>query len=315
MAGLAACASRNAAPGLRWPSRARSAASAFASSTRSVLVTTMRSATATCFTASTWLVERRCAIDGVDQRDHAVQPVGLDSSGCAMIDCSTGAGSASPVVSMTRARRQLRCARSAGDRQIGKRVDEVAAHRAAEAPVGELDNAVGRCSTSNGRSRHPPNSLMMTAVSASAGSLSSRLSSVVLPAPRKPVSTETGMGNSRQRAQNADLVPSSPAGRDRLGDRRTLVGAWRRDRHVRRIRPSPPPPSLASRNRGAKASGSCRWRRRARPPRASGDRSSRRQGDLRQPLALGIAGSALGAAGRPAADFLAHVGTASRPSP
>src|SRR5690606_31723873 len=39
-----------------------------------------------------------------------------------------------------------------------------------------------------------PNSLMMTAVSLSAGSFRSRLRSVVLPEPRKPVSTETGMG-------------------------------------------------------------------------------------------------------------------------
>ncbi len=37
-----------------------------------------------------------------------------------------------------------------------------------------------------------PNSLMMTAVSASAGSLSTRFKRVVLPAPRKPVRIETG---------------------------------------------------------------------------------------------------------------------------
>src|SRR5215813_12543457 len=39
-----------------------------------------------------------------------------------------------------------------------------------------------------------PNSLISTAVSASAGSSSSRLSSVVLPAPRKPVRTVSGIG-------------------------------------------------------------------------------------------------------------------------
>ena len=49
------------------------------------------------------------------------------------------------------------------------------------------------CSTSRWSIATSPNSLMMTAVSGSAGSLSSRLSSVVLPAPRKPVSTETGI--------------------------------------------------------------------------------------------------------------------------
>ena len=60
-----------------------------------------------------------------------------------MIDCSTGAGSASPVVSMTT---RLQPGDPAGLQaldQIGKRVDKIAAHRAAQAAVGELDDAVG----------------------------------------------------------------------------------------------------------------------------------------------------------------------------
>jgi hypothetical protein len=40
-----------------------------------------------------------------------------------------------------------------------------------------------------------PTSFTSTAVSASAGSLSNRLSSVVFPAPRKPVKTLSGMGS------------------------------------------------------------------------------------------------------------------------
>jgi len=51
-----------------------------------------------------------------------------------------------------------------------------------------------RARPADGRGRSLPNSLISTAVSASAGSLSSRLSSVVLPAPRKPVSTVSGRG-------------------------------------------------------------------------------------------------------------------------
>ena len=48
-------------------------------------------------------------------------------------------------------------------------------------------------STSRWSSPISPNSLMITAVSASSGRRSSLFSSVVLPLPRKPVSTVTGM--------------------------------------------------------------------------------------------------------------------------
>jgi hypothetical protein len=43
-----------------------------------------------------------------------------------------------------------------------------------------------------------PNSLTITTVSASAGSRRSRFSSVVLPAPRNPVSTVSGIGSGRR---------------------------------------------------------------------------------------------------------------------
>ena len=66
------------------------------------------------------------------------------SAGCAMIDCSTGAGSASPVVSMTTRLEPRDAAGLQPVDQVGQRVDEFAAHRAAEAAVGKLDHAVGR---------------------------------------------------------------------------------------------------------------------------------------------------------------------------
>ena len=61
-----------------------------------------------------------------------------------MIDCRTGAGSARPVVSMTTRVSACDPAGLQAVDQIGQRVDQVAAHRAAEAAVGELDDAVRR---------------------------------------------------------------------------------------------------------------------------------------------------------------------------
>ena len=61
-----------------------------------------------------------------------------------MIDCSTGAGSARPVVSMITRFSVCDAAGLQPIDQIGERVDEIAAHRAAEAAVGKLDDPVGR---------------------------------------------------------------------------------------------------------------------------------------------------------------------------
>src|SRR5690606_10549562 len=83
------------------------------------------------------------------------------------------------------------------------------------------------CSTSMWSMETSPNSLTITAVFWRAGSFSSLLSSVVLPAPRKPVRIETAIGS---------WITCSAAFRDR---RRRIVGARGRDRHVgitRRLR-------------------------------------------------------------------------------
>src|SRR5262249_59734915 len=65
-------------------------------------------------------------------------------------------------------------------------------------PVVSVTSPSSACSTSRWSRPTSPNSLMTTAVSVSAGSLSRRLSSVVLPAPRKPVSTLYGIGGARR---------------------------------------------------------------------------------------------------------------------
>ena len=83
----------------------------------------------------------------------------------------------------------------------------------------------------DGRAPTSPNSLMMTAVSASAGSFSRRLSSVVLPAPRKPVSTVSGMGSGGRRR-------ASGLGRRSFGGRGDLrLGVLGRLCLGRRLRP------------------------------------------------------------------------------
>ena len=132
------------------------------------------------------------------------------------------------------------------------------------------------CSTSRWSMATSPNSLMMTAVSASAGSLSSRLSSVVLPAPRKPVSTETGMG----KPPLIRLVRpwrTLPRMRNRhwLGaGRRRQVGPPGRQRHVG---------IFLGRDASRMAFGPARWRRRGRPRPASGRVSFGQIGRFWQP--------------------------------
>ncbi len=63
-----------------------------------------------------------------------------------------------------------------------------------------------------------PNSLMTTAVPAPSGVARKRRTSVVLPAPRKPVTTVTGMRAPRARLS---LRPNRPASRE--GKRSSMV--------------------------------------------------------------------------------------------
>ena len=88
-------------------------------------------------------VERRIAVDRVDQRDDAVEPEGLDQrrmrhdrlqhrrrigEAGGLDDDAGKPGDAAGLQPVD---------------QIGQRVDQFAAHRAAEAAVGKLDDAVG----------------------------------------------------------------------------------------------------------------------------------------------------------------------------
>ena len=139
------------------------------------------------------LVERGGAVDGIDQRDHAVEPeahhqIGMRHRGLqhrrrigeagGLDDHALERGAA--VVEIA----QQLFQRGRPDRRAG----------AAQAAARQHHMSPSIFSTSRWSSPISPNSLMMTAVSASAGSRSSRLSSVVLPAPRKPVSSVSGIG-------------------------------------------------------------------------------------------------------------------------
>ena len=110
--------------------------------------------------------------------------------------CSTGTGSARPVVSSTTRRNTARpLSRSRSNcSSASTRSPRKVQHRQ---PLcsSTTPSLIGL--TSRWSSPISPNSLMITAVSASAGSVTSRLSSEVLPAPRKPVSTVRGMGSDR----------------------------------------------------------------------------------------------------------------------
>ena len=123
-----------------------------------------------------------------------------------MAVCSTGAGSARPVVSSsTRRKVQRRLSRSRSSvSSASTRSPRMVQHRQPDCSSTILSPTY---STSRWSSATSPNSLMMTAVSASAGSFSRRLSSVVLPAPRKPVSTVSGIG--RRRPARGRRCPAS----------------------------------------------------------------------------------------------------------
>ena len=144
-------------------------------------------------------VERCLAVDGIDHGHDAVEPVAQQQIGMRhqrvqhrrRIGEAGGfqqhaAERAAPVVEVAQQRFQ--------------RVDQIAAHGAAQAARLAAAPCCRRyIRPAGGRGATSPNSLMMTAVSASAGSFSRRLSSVVLPAPRKPVSTVSGIGSAGRR--------------------------------------------------------------------------------------------------------------------
>ena len=105
----------------------------------------------------------------------------------------TGAGSASPVVSMTRRENSgiSPCSeRSISIMSVRRTSPRTVQHRQPEV-ISTI--ASGAASTSMWSSPTSPNSLITTAVSEKRGSANKRFSRVVLPAPRKPVRMVTGI--------------------------------------------------------------------------------------------------------------------------
>ena len=182
---------KTVAPGLSADKRPASA-SASPLPTRSVLVSSRRSATATCFrdsgcrasvarpltastVATTPAIASRCA-----------RPLSVISA------CRMGAGSASPLVSITTRSNGVTSPASRRRRissSVSTRSPRTAQHRHPVWSVTKLSSLVSTRSWSRPTS---PNSLMITAVRANCVCRSSRPSSVVLPLPRKPVRTRRG---------------------------------------------------------------------------------------------------------------------------
>ena len=110
--------------------------------TRSVFVTTMRSATATCLTASRWLSSVAVAIDGIDHRDDPIQPEGLHERGMRHDRLQDGRGIGKTGRLDDDALQALDAPRLQPVDKVGERIDKFPANRAAETPVGKLDHAI-----------------------------------------------------------------------------------------------------------------------------------------------------------------------------
>ena len=130
-------------------------------------------------------------VDGADGGLEGSRPP--VTSGWPSSTLSSGAGSATPLVSMItrskggtspRARRPLRSA------SVSCSAPVFAQHRQ---PASRSTTLSVACAMTRLSRPISPSSLTTTAVLASAGSLSALLSSVVLPLPRKPVSRKTGV--------------------------------------------------------------------------------------------------------------------------
>ncbi|MCY1235284.1 hypothetical protein D9M72_478940 [compost metagenome] len=124
--------------------------------------------------------------------------------GLPITDCSTGAGSARPVVSMTMRFSGLIlpvCIRSMRSASVSTSSPRTVQQRQ---PSESSITPSLEASTSRWSIETSPNSLMMTAVSERSGSFSNRFSNVVLPAPRKPVRIETGTAGKGLAIMNSD---------------------------------------------------------------------------------------------------------------
>ena len=89
-------------------------------------------------------VERGICIDRVDQRDDAVEPVGLDQRRMSHDRLQHRRRIGEPGGLDDDAAQSCDAAALQPVDQVGERIDEIAAHRAAKAAVGKLDDAVGR---------------------------------------------------------------------------------------------------------------------------------------------------------------------------
>ena len=190
VSGVTSATNTMPAPGFIAASLSRSSG---ASPARSVLLSTSRSASAACRRASVWRssVVRPCTasatVTTLSMRCVLVTP------GSVIKACRMGAGSARPEVSISTrsyaimpASRRLRRSSS-----VSTRSPRTAQQRQ---PVVNDTSVSSLLAIRSWSSPISPNSFTMTAVRAYPGVRRIRPISVVLPLPRKPVTTETGVG-------------------------------------------------------------------------------------------------------------------------
>ena len=190
----------------RWVSRSTVAASA-----RSVFEITSRSARIACLRAS-------AALPSADSPLTASTTVSTwsmwnspPSARSVEKVCRIGPGSARPLVSITMRRNggTTPCSRSNTRRRSAACRSVRVMQQTQPLPSSTVSSALSRTSTSSMPTA--PNSLMMTAVPWPSGEERKRCNSVVLPLPRNPVTTVTGIFAPRSRLSRR---PNGPASRE-----------------------------------------------------------------------------------------------------
>jgi hypothetical protein len=137
------------------------------------------------------MVELMKRIGGIDRRHDGIEPQEMRDQWIVQQSCTIGAGSARPVSRREYAKwRNL--AAIAFHQECAQRLLEVAADCAANTTAREYRHLAIERSTRRWSRLTSPYSLMTTALSLMASWRSTRLSSVVLPLPRKPVINDTG---------------------------------------------------------------------------------------------------------------------------
>ena len=171
--------------------------------------------------------ERGEAVDGIDGRHHAGEREALRDAGIAHQRVQDGGGIGKPAgLDDDALERRHACPHRAGQASPPASAPDRRGWCSTGTPSAASTKLSSLVSIRSWSSPTSPNSLMITAVRENSGLLSRRASSVVLPLPRKPVSTETGIMAAA--AAGARCAGGSGGSRDRRRRGRRAAGRrWR----------------------------------------------------------------------------------------